>query len=148
LDNKADINKQSNSHFSPLHLAIAHKQQATVKLILRYDHVSEQNIESGITLTLVYKTPEIRALLEMTLKSRRKVILLRLIHFRALLILNSPKRFASLAKRFRKSATSAQDARLLFIAARNVRRFIGQIIRRIARRRNRDVFLLLNLPFS
>ena len=75
LNNKADINKQNNNRMTPLHLAILKKQFAACQFILKYEEVSSQSVESGITLTKIYKTPEIRALLEKTLKSRRKVIL-------------------------------------------------------------------------
>jgi ankyrin repeat protein len=75
LDNGADINKQGKDSFSPLHFAIYHKHISACKLILEYEQVLNQNIESGITLSRIAKSSEIQKLLEMELKSRRKVIL-------------------------------------------------------------------------
>jgi ankyrin repeat protein len=75
LDNNADVNTQKPECFSSLHCATSHKQIKVCKLILKYEQVSNQNIESGITLTKVYDTPEIRTLLEKALKIRQKVIL-------------------------------------------------------------------------
>jgi ankyrin repeat protein len=69
------INTQNNDHFSPLHCAIKANHFDACQLILGYKQVSRQNIEAGITLTKIYDTPEIRALLEKSLKKRRKVIL-------------------------------------------------------------------------
>jgi ankyrin repeat protein len=75
LDNKADINKQSNQRMSPLHYSIYSKQLEACKLILGYEQVSNQNIESGITMSRIAKSSEIQALMEKALKKRRKVIL-------------------------------------------------------------------------
>ena len=75
LDNKADINKQNDNRMTPLHIAIYTKQFAACQVILKYEEVSSQSVESGITISRISKSPEIRALLEKTLKSRRKVIL-------------------------------------------------------------------------
>ncbi len=76
LSKKADINKQNHQRVTPLHFAIKGNHFLACQLILGYEEVSSQSVESGITLTKIYnKTPEIRALLEKTLKSRRKVIL-------------------------------------------------------------------------
>jgi ankyrin repeat protein len=119
LENGADVNKQGPKTLSPLHIAIYSKQLAACKLILEYEQVSNQNIESGITMSRIAQAPEIKALMEKALKKRRKVILvcilLRLIHFRALLILNSPKRSVASASRFLRSDTSVPDARSLYI---------------------------------
>jgi ankyrin repeat protein len=96
LENGADVNKQGPKQVSPLHIAIYNKHFSACKLILKYEKVSNQNIESGITMSRIAKSSEIQALMEKALKSRRKVILvclsLRLNIFRALLIQNSPKR--------------------------------------------------------
>jgi ankyrin repeat protein len=76
LDNDADINKQvEKTRMTPLHYAIHQKQISACKLILKYEQVSNQNIESGITMSRIAKSPEIQSLLEKALKSRRKVIL-------------------------------------------------------------------------
>jgi ankyrin repeat protein len=75
LENGANINKQDDNHFSPLHIAIYSKQLAACKLILKYEQVSNQNIESGITMSRIAQAPDIQALLEKALKKRRKVIL-------------------------------------------------------------------------
>ena len=82
LDNDADINKQNARKFkmTPLHHAINMKRLSTCKLILEYEQVSSQSIESGITLSRIANAPEIRALLEKKLKSRRKVILVCVAH--------------------------------------------------------------------
>jgi ankyrin repeat protein len=84
LENGSDVNKQGPSHFSPLHIAIHQKQLEACKLILEYEQVSNQNIESGITMSRIAQAPQIQALLEKALKKRRKVILvcfrLRLIY--------------------------------------------------------------------
>jgi ankyrin repeat protein len=75
LDNGSDINKQEHRRMTPLHYAIRQNQLSACKLILGYEQVSNQNIESGITMSRIAKAPEIQALLEKTLKKRRKVIL-------------------------------------------------------------------------
>jgi ankyrin repeat protein len=76
LDNDADINKKSEKELmSPLHLAIYHKQFKACELILKYEQVSNQNIESGITMSRIVQAPQIQALMEKALKKRRKVIL-------------------------------------------------------------------------
>jgi ankyrin repeat protein len=75
LENGADVNKQGPSHLSPLHIAIYSKQLAACKLILKYEQVSNQNIESGITMSRIAQASDIQALLEKALKKRRKVIL-------------------------------------------------------------------------
>jgi hypothetical protein len=120
LDKGADINKQENQHMSPLHYAIHEKRFETCKLILDYEQVSNQNIESGITMSRIRQVPQIQSLLEKALKKRRKVILvchLRLIN-RALSILNSPKRYVTFASWFLKNVTDVPDARLQYTAAR------------------------------
>ncbi len=60
---------------TPLHYAIYQRQLAAYKLILKYEQVSNQNIESGITMSRIAKSAEIQALMEKELKNRRKVIL-------------------------------------------------------------------------
>jgi ankyrin repeat protein len=76
LDNNADINKQiEETRMTPLHYAIYQNQLAACQLILQYEQVSTQNIESGITMARIAKSSEIQALMEKELKSRRKVIL-------------------------------------------------------------------------
>ncbi len=60
---------------TPLHFAIYHKQLAACQLILKYEQVSNQNIESGITMSRIAQSSEIQALMEKELKNRRKVIL-------------------------------------------------------------------------
>jgi ankyrin repeat protein len=119
MDNNADVNKQNPKSFSSLHCAIYGKQINVCSLILKYEQVSNQNIESGITLSKIYDTPEIRKLLEKAIKKRRKVILVcfffRLTVGRALLILNSLKRYAVSASKFLRIAKSVANARLLFI---------------------------------
>jgi ankyrin repeat protein len=75
LDNGADINAQGCDRMTPLHYAIRKKQFKACELILDYEQVSNQNIESGITMSRIAQNPQIQALLENTLKKRRKVIL-------------------------------------------------------------------------
>ncbi len=75
LYNGADINKQDNQSMSPLHWAIFTKGHDVCNLILEYEQVSNQNIESGITMSRIAQDSAIQALLEKELKSRRKVIL-------------------------------------------------------------------------
>jgi ankyrin repeat protein len=75
LDNEADINRQEHQRMTPLHCAIFNKRFSFCKLILGYEQVSNQNIESGITMSRIAKSSEIQALMEKALKSRRKVIL-------------------------------------------------------------------------
>jgi ankyrin repeat protein len=75
LENGADVNKQGPSHLSPLHIAIYSNQLEACKLILKYEQVSNQNIESGITMSRIAKSSEIQALMEKALKKRRKIIL-------------------------------------------------------------------------
>jgi ankyrin repeat protein len=75
LENGADVNKQGPEHLSPLHIAIFQKHFLACKLILEYEQVSNQNIESGITMSRIAQSSEIQALLEKALKKRRKVIL-------------------------------------------------------------------------
>jgi ankyrin repeat protein len=75
LDNGADINRQEHQRMTPLHCAIFHNHSSACKLILEYEQVSNQNIESGITMSRIAKSPEIQALMEKALKKRRKVIL-------------------------------------------------------------------------
>jgi ankyrin repeat protein len=75
LDNGADINKQGLNRFSPLYCAIRANRFKSCELILEYEQVSNQNMESGITMSLYAKVPLIQALLEKELKKRRKVIL-------------------------------------------------------------------------
>jgi hypothetical protein len=60
---------------TPLHIAIHQKQLSACELILQYEQVSNQNIESGITMSRIAKSSEIQSLLEKTFKKRRKVIL-------------------------------------------------------------------------
>jgi ankyrin repeat protein len=79
LDSDADINKQmEQTRMTPLHFAIYNKHFSVCELILEYEQVSNQNIESGITMSRIAKSPEIQKLLEMALKKRRKVILVSL----------------------------------------------------------------------
>ncbi len=77
---------------TPLHHAIYKNQLLACQLILKYEQVSNQNIESGITMARIAKSSEIQVLMEKALKSRRKVILvcfiLILTFLRALWILN------------------------------------------------------------
>jgi ankyrin repeat protein len=75
LDNGADVNKQEYQRMCPLHYSILAKQLEACKLILEYEQVSNQNIESGITVSRIAKAPEIQSLMEKALKKRRKVIL-------------------------------------------------------------------------
>jgi ankyrin repeat protein len=75
LDNGADINKQEYQRMCPLHYSILAKQLEACKLILDYEQISNQSIESGITVSRIAKAPKIQALLEKALKKRRKVIL-------------------------------------------------------------------------
>jgi ankyrin repeat protein len=75
LDNGADINRQEHQRMTPLHFAIYYKQLEACKTILEYQQVSNQNIESGITMSRIAKSSEIQALMEKALKKRRKVIL-------------------------------------------------------------------------
>jgi ankyrin repeat protein len=75
LENGADVNKQNENRMTPLHLAIYAKQFSACKLILEYKQVSNQNIESGITMSRIAQAPQIQSLLEKALKKRRKVIL-------------------------------------------------------------------------
>jgi ankyrin repeat protein len=76
LENGADINKKSDDQrMTPLHDAIHQKHFSACELILEYEQVSNQNIESGITMSKIAKSPEIQELLEKELKKRRKVIL-------------------------------------------------------------------------
>jgi ankyrin repeat protein len=74
LDNGSDINKQEHQRMTPLHYAIHQNQLSACELILEYEQVSNQNIESGITMSRIAKAPEIQALMEKALKKRRKVI--------------------------------------------------------------------------
>jgi ankyrin repeat protein len=78
LDHNADVNKQdTKNRMTPLHDAITNKQISACELNLEYeDAVSTQNIESGISMSIMAKAPEIRAVLEKKLKKRRKVILI------------------------------------------------------------------------
>jgi hypothetical protein len=107
-----------------LHIAIYSKQLAACKLILEYEQVSNQNIESGITMSRIAKASEIQSLLEKALKKRRKVILVcfstAIIHFRVLLIPSSLERSAASASRFLRSDTSVPDVRWRSIAARYI----------------------------
>jgi ankyrin repeat protein len=64
---------------SPLHCAIRKKNFKACELILEYEQVSNQNIESGITMSRIAHAPEIQALLKKALKKRRKVILVRFV---------------------------------------------------------------------
>jgi ankyrin repeat protein len=75
LENGADVNKQGPGRLSPLHIAIHNKRFSVCKLILEYEQVSNQNIESGITMSRIAQAPEIQAMMEKALKKRRKVIL-------------------------------------------------------------------------
>jgi ankyrin repeat protein len=76
LGHNADINKQEKKkRMTPLHAAIFENKLAACQLILEYEHVSSQSIESGITMSRISNSPEIRALLVKKLKCRRKVIL-------------------------------------------------------------------------
>jgi ankyrin repeat protein len=75
LDNGADVNKQEYQRMCPLHYSILAKQLEACKLILEYEQVSNQNVETGITVSRIAKAPEIQDLLEKALKKRRKVIL-------------------------------------------------------------------------
>jgi ankyrin repeat protein len=75
LENGADVNKQEYQRMCPLHYSILAKHLEACKLILEYEQVSNQNIESGITMSRIAKSSEIQALLEKALKKRRKVIL-------------------------------------------------------------------------
>jgi hypothetical protein len=156
MDNSADINKQGANAYSPLHGAIRMRHVEACELILKYEQVSNQNIESGITMSRIAQAPQIQSLLEKALKKRRKVILVCIsIKFRALLILNSPKRSVASANMFHGSDTSVPDVRLRSTAARyvdhvflllyrTVRRSTGRSTRCTART-NRFFFLLL--PF-
>jgi ankyrin repeat protein len=60
---------------TPLHSAVYNNRYSSCKLILEFEQVSNQNIESGITMSRIAQAPEIQALLELALKKRRKVIL-------------------------------------------------------------------------
>jgi ankyrin repeat protein len=121
LDNNADINKRDNQQMTPLHLAIYKNQLPACKLILGYEQVSSQSIESGITMSRIAKSPEIQALLEKELKSRRKVILVCFFYFdthpRALLTLNSLKRSAASANKSLSIVKSVASVRSQCIAA-------------------------------
>jgi ankyrin repeat protein len=75
LDNGADVNKQEYQRMCPLHYSNLTKHLEACKLILEYEQVSNQNIESGITMSRIAKSSEIQALMENALKKRRKVIL-------------------------------------------------------------------------
>jgi hypothetical protein len=75
LDNGADVNKQEHQRMTPLHWAIYKNHSSACKLILKYKQVSNQNIESGITMSRIAKAPEIQELMEKALMKRRKVIL-------------------------------------------------------------------------
>jgi ankyrin repeat protein len=75
LDNDADVNTQDHQLMTPLHYAIHERQVDACRLILGYEQVSTQSIESGITMSLIAQSPEIKAMLERELKSRRKVIM-------------------------------------------------------------------------
>jgi ankyrin repeat protein len=75
LENGADVNRQGPNRFSPLHIAIHQMQLSACELILEYEQVSNQNIESGITMSRIAQAPQIQSLLEKALKKRRKVIL-------------------------------------------------------------------------
>jgi ankyrin repeat protein len=76
MDHNADINKQETKNLmTPLHYAINKKHISACELILEYEAVSTQSIESGITISRISQSSEIRALLEKKLKKRRKVIL-------------------------------------------------------------------------
>jgi ankyrin repeat protein len=75
LENDADINKLDTNLMTPLHYAIFHKHFSACELILQYEQVSSQSIESGITMARIAKSGEIQALLEKKLKKRRRVIL-------------------------------------------------------------------------
>jgi ankyrin repeat protein len=70
LDNGADVNKQDSQRMSPLHIAIFNNRFSSCKLILEYEQVSNQNIESGITMSRITKSSEIQALMEKALKKR------------------------------------------------------------------------------
>jgi ankyrin repeat protein len=75
LENGADVNKQEHQRMTPLHWAIFENHSSACKLILKYEQVSNQNIESGITMSRIANSPEIQAMMENALKKRRKVIL-------------------------------------------------------------------------
>ena len=76
IDNGADINKKDEvNQMTPLHYAIYNKHLSACKLILGYDQVSSQSIESGITVSRIAELPKVQAMLEKILKKRRKVIL-------------------------------------------------------------------------
>ena len=81
LDNNANINqKDIVNKMTPLHHAIHFKHVSACKLILEYDAVSTQSIESGITLMRAVNAHDIRALLEKALKGRRAVDLVCITH--------------------------------------------------------------------
>jgi hypothetical protein len=124
LDSGSDINKQDPDRFSPLHQAIYGKQFKACELILKYEQVSNQNIESGITMSRIEQAPEIQALLENALKKRRKVILVCYCFavnvYRARSIQNYPKRSATSAKRSLGSVKSVANARSRSTVARYV----------------------------
>jgi ankyrin repeat protein len=71
LDNGADVNKQNDNWMTPLHLAIYSKQFSACKLILEYEQVSNQNIESGITISRIAQELQIQSLLENIRKGAR-----------------------------------------------------------------------------
>jgi hypothetical protein len=136
LDNGADINKQEYQRMTPLHYAIHQNQLSACELILEYEQVSNQNIESGITMSRIAQAPQIQSLLEKALKKRRKVILVCLSIainlIRVPWILNSPKRSVAFASWFHRSATSALDVRLRSTVARYVDTvflFLNRIVR-------------------
>jgi hypothetical protein len=111
--------KKGSDHFSPLHIAIKRLNFSVCKLILEYEQLSNQNIESGITK--IIRDPIINGKgLKETTKGYSSKFKMRLIRFRALLILNSPKRYVASASRFHRSDTSVPDARLRSIAARYI----------------------------
>ncbi len=121
MENNADVNKQDNNRMSPLHFAIYEKHLSACKLILKYEQVSNQNIESGIIMSRIAKSSEIQVLMKKELKSRRKVILvcfrLLLTFLRALWILNWLKRSAVSASKFRIIVKSVASVRSQCIAA-------------------------------
>jgi ankyrin repeat protein len=60
---------------SPLHYSIFAKQIEACRRILEYEQVSNQNIDSGITMSRIAKATQIQALMEKALEKRRNVIL-------------------------------------------------------------------------
>jgi hypothetical protein len=76
LDNKADINKQTERlPCTPLHSAIHKKHLSACKLILGYDQaLSDQNLEKGIEIAKLKQHLEVQAVLETEVKRRQGLV--------------------------------------------------------------------------